>query len=485
MSSSVAGDPQTQTAAPAATRMSARAWGLLVVVCGALFLEGIDIAMLNVAVPAIRADLGLSTGAAHWVISAYVLGYAGFMLLGGRSADLFGRRRVFLVALAVFVAFSGLGGLAGSSAILIVARFVTGVAAGFMTPTGLSIVTTGFPEGPLRDRAVVIYGAIGSAGFTLGLVAGGLLTSVSWRWVFFAPVILGALILVAGRALIRADEPRGQATSRGGFDLGGAVTITGTMICAILALVLLGEGRDIGTGVVALAAAAGLLVAFVVIERRSDAPLVRIGVLRQGLLAAASAAGALFMAAFFGFQFLVTLQLQDLRGWSPLATGLTFAVIGIDLVLAPIVTPPLVRRFGNAAIMVVGFVFAAVGYGLFLRVGPDWSYLDMLPSLILIGIAFTLAYGPLTLAAADGVDEEEHGLAGGVLYTAFQFGAALGLAIIAVVLDRPDHGVSLADYRSGHIVPTVLAGAAAVTVGAAILARRQSRPASSSVHSGG
>jgi predicted MFS family arabinose efflux permease len=256
------------------------------------------------------------------------------------------------------------------------------------------------------------------------------------------------------------------------------------MICAILALVLLGEGRDVGTGLLALTAAVGLLVAFIAIERRAQAPLVRLGVLRQGLLAAASAAGALFMAAFFGFQLLVTLQLQDLRGWSPLATGLTFAVIGIDLVLAPILTPPLVRRFGNAAIMVAGFACAAAGYALFLRVGPDWGYLDMLASLALIGVAFTLAYGPLTLAATDGVDEAEHGLAGGVLYTAFQFGAALGLAIIAVVLGRPDGGVGLAEYRTGHIVPTVLALAAVAIVGAAILGRRRGRPGSA-VHSGG
>jgi MFS family permease len=178
---------------------------VLAVVCGALFLEGIDIAMLNVAVPAIATDIGLATADAHWVISAYVLAYGGFMIFGGRTADLLGRRRTFLVALAVFVAFSGLGGLADDAWVLIVARFVTGATAGFMTPAGFSLLTTSFPEGSLRDRALAIYGAIGAGGFTLGVVAGGFLTDVGWRWVFFAPVIVGAALWFAGRAVIRPD----------------------------------------------------------------------------------------------------------------------------------------------------------------------------------------------------------------------------------------------------------------------------------------
>ena len=239
--------PRLSAPDPALQRMTAREWALLLVLCGAIFLEGIDIAMLNVAVPSIRADVGLSAGTAHWVISAYVLGYGGFMLLGGRTADLFGRRRVFLVALAVFVVFSGLGGLADTGWVLVLARFVTGVAAGFMTPAGLSIVTTSFPEGPLRDRAVVVYGATGAAGFTLGMVAGGLLTTVSWRWVFFAPVVLGTLLLVAGRALIRPDAPRAVSEHR--FDLVGALTVTAAMVTGVFGLVTLGESHDVVRGV--------------------------------------------------------------------------------------------------------------------------------------------------------------------------------------------------------------------------------------------
>jgi MFS family permease len=466
---------RTPERSPRLERMTLRAWGLLLVLCGALFLEGLDIAMLNVAVPSIRTDLGLSTGAAHWVISAYVLGYAGFLLLGGRSADLFGRRLVFLTALGVFVAFSGIGGLADAGWLVIVARFATGIAAGFMTPAGLSIVTTSFPEGPLRDRAVVIYGATGAAGFTLGMVAGGFLTSASWRWVFFAPVIFGGLLWLAGRALIRPDAVREPSPAR--FDVAGAVTVTGGMVAIVLGIVLLGESRDVVRGSLALAAAAVLLAAFVTLERRSSAPLIRLGILRQGSLATTSLAGLLYMAAFFGFQFVVTLYLQDLRGWSPLETGLTFAIMGIDLLLAPLVTPFLVRRFGNAWVMVAGIISAVAAFGLFLRLEADWTYFDMLPSLVLVGIAFALAYGPLTLAAAEGVDEAEHGLAGGVLYTAFQFGAALGLALVTIVLVGGGHGAANPDdYRVALLVPTALASGAAVTVVAAMAARRRRSP---------
>ncbi|HET9422199.1 MAG TPA: MFS transporter [Nocardioides sp.] len=452
-----------QTPAPPLQRMSPREWALLLVLCGALFLEGIDIAMLNVAVPSIRADFELSTGTAHWLLSAYVLGYAGFLLLGGRTADLFGRRRVFLLALTVFVLFSGLGGLADSGSVLVLARFVTGVAAGFMAPAGLSIITTSFAQGPLRDRAVVIYGATGAAGFTLGMVAGGLLTTISWRWVFFAPVLLGALLLIAGRALIRPDAVRPVADHR--FDLVGAVMVTAGMVAAVFGLVALGEAHEVARGVSALVLSALLLALFVRHERRSPAPLVRLGIFRHAGLARTNLAGLLYMGAFFGFQFLVTLYLQDLRGWSPLETGLTFAIMGIDLVLAPLLTPTLVRRFGNVPVMVAGFVTATLAFVLFLRIDDDWGYLQMLPMLVLVGIAFALAYGPLTLAATEGVDEAEQGLAGGLLYTSFQFGAALGLALVTIVLVGDGSGTpSVGDYRVALLVPAVMALAAALAV---------------------
>lgn len=460
---SVAVPTDTHPTPPPGGRMTARAWALLLVLCGALFLEGIDIAMLNVAVPSIRSDLGLSTGTAHWVISAYVLGYGGFMLLGGRSADLFGRRRVFLAGLTVFVLFSGLGGLADAGWVVVVARFATGVAAGFMTPAGLSIITTSFPEGRLRDRAVVIYGATGAAGFSLGMVAGGLLTSISWRWVFFAPVVLGTVLLLAGWALIRPDQPRDPDIGR--FDLAGAVLVTGGMVAGVYGLVTLGEAHDVVRGATGGLLAVVLLAAFVRVEQRAAAPLLRLGILRNALLVRTNLAGLLYMASFFGFQFLLTLYLQDARGWSPLETGLTFAIMGIDLLLAPLLTPWLVGRFGNIPVLMAGAASAALAFGLFLRLEDEWGYLDMLPMLLLVGVAFALAYGPLTLAATEGVAETEQGLAGGLLYTSFQLGAALGLALATIALVGGTSGTpGLTDYRVALAVPMVLAAGAALSV---------------------
>jgi MFS family permease len=447
---------------------------VLAVVCGALFLEGIDIAMLNVAVPAIAADIGLATADAHWVISAYVLAYGGFMILGGRTADLVGRRRTFLVALAVFVLFSGLGGLADDAWVLIVARFVTGATAGFMTPAGFSLLTTSFPEGPLRDRALAIYGAIGAGGFTLGVVAGGFLTDAGWRWVFFAPVIVGAVLWVAGRAFIRPDQAAERV--RGGFDVGGAVTLTSAMVALIYGVVTIGEGREVGLGTASFVTAAVLISVFVAIERRAAHPLLRLAVLREGLLLRSSAAGLLFIGAFFAFQFLIALYLQEFRGWSPVATGLAFAVMGLDMILAPLVTHRLVRRFGNAPVMVAGLLAGAVAFALALRIDGAWGYLDLLPSMLLVGVMFALVYGPLTAAATAGLDESEHGVAGGVVYTAFQFGAALGVSVATIVLVNGHAAAAeAADYQRALLVPAV-ASVLALALGIATWVRGR-RPA--------
>ncbi|WP_327683735.1 MFS transporter [Kitasatospora sp. NBC_00458] len=451
---------------------------MLLVLCGAIFLEGIDVAMLNVALPSIRADLGMSTGSLSWVLSAYVLGYGGFMLLGGRTADLLGRRRMFLVWLTVFVLFSGLGGLATEGWMLILARFVTGLSAAFMTPAGLAVITTAFAEGPRRNRALLVYAGTAAAGFSLGLVAGGLLTAVSWRWVFFAPVLLAGALLIAALPLIPRDEaPVRRPGER--FDLAGAVTATGSMLLLVYAVVRLGEpGAEVLWTVAALAGGLALLAAFAAVERRSAAPLVRLGLLRSGPLLRANLGAMLFAGSFFGFQFTVTLYLQDLRGWSSLQTGLALLAVGVDAVLAPTLTPKLVERFGNARVILGGFCLAAVSYALFLPVGMDWTYPMMFPTMILTGLAFALAYGPLTIAATDGVAEEEQGLAGGLLNTSFQFGAALGLSVVTTVnLAATGAGGSaqagLDGFRAALVVPVV-----AVALGALVTAsglRRRSR----------
>lgn len=452
----------TVSSEPAA-RMGARAWGVLVVLCGAIFLEGIDVAMVNVALPAIRADLGLSTGELSGVVSAYVLGYAGFILLGGRVADLLGRRRMFLVGLAVLVVFSGLGGLAGEGWTLLVARFVTGVAAAFLTPAGLALVTEHFPAGPLRTRALGFYAGTAAGGFSLGLVAGGLLASAGWRWVFFAPVIMASVVLAAAVPLIRHDGPRRPA---GPVDMAGALSITAAMLLLAHGVVRLEDPTgSAATTVAVFVAGLALVVVFVLVERRSPAPLVRLGLLRTPGLVRTDLTALLFLGAFAGFQFLVSLYLQELRGWTPTQTALAMLVIAVDTVLAPTLTTWLVGRFGVAPLVLAGLVVGAAAYALFLPVGPDWPYLLMLPAFGLLGLSFALTYGPLTMAATHGVGEDEHGVAGGLLYTAMQFGSALGLsAVTAVHVVASASSPGLDAVRAALVVPLVAAVLGVVVV---------------------
>ncbi|MEU8317278.1 MFS transporter [Nonomuraea sp. NPDC048881] len=462
-------------------RMGARAWSALFVLAAAVFLEGIDVAMLNVALPSIRADLGLSTGTLSGVVSAYVLGYGGFMLLGGRAADLLGHRRMFLTWLTVFLLFSGLGGLATEGWMLLVARFVTGVAAAFMAPAGLALVTGNFPEGPQRTKALGVYAGTAAGGFSLGLVAGGLLASIGWRWVFFAPVVLSAVILLAAVPLVKDSGER----VRGSFDLAGALTITGSMLLLVYGVVRLEAPAD-GSGVTIATFAAGLLLLalFVLIERRSSNPLVRLDILRSGPLVRANLGALLFLASFAGFQFLATLYLQEVRGWSTLQTGLAMLVIGIDTVLAPTLTPRLVNRFGNARVLFAGIVLSALAYALFLPVGPDWTYAAMLPTMLLLGLAFSLTYGPLTMAATEGVAEDRQGLAGGLLYTAMQFGTALGLsAVTAVNVAALGGGAAptLNSLRIALAVPVAVAVAAVLVTAFGLRARAAAAPVESPV----
>ncbi|CCK28163.1 transmembrane efflux protein [Streptomyces davaonensis JCM 4913] len=462
--------------------MGTRAWALLLVLCGTIFLEGIDVAMMAVAIPSIRADLGLSTGTAAWVMSAYVLGYAGFTLLGGRAADLLGRRRMFLLWLTVFLGFSGLGGFATEGWMLILARFVTGVASAFMTPAALSLITTSYEEGPRRNKALLIFAGTAAGGFSFGLVAGGLLTELGWRWVFFAPVLLtAALLLAAVRLVPRQDAPRERGR---GFDLPGAILAAGAMLLAAYTVVRLEHGLDDWPLTAAAALAALLLaVAFVAVERRSADPLVRLGILRVGPVVRADLGALLFVGAFFGFQFVVTLYLQELRGWSSLQTALALVIMGCDAVLAPTLTPRLVARYGNTRVIVGGFALAVLAYALFLPVGMDWPYLVMLPTLFVSGTAFALAYGPLTIAATEGVAEEEQGLASGLLTTATQFGSAIGISAVTAVYGLASTGsgpdATLSAFRTALVVPVAM-----VTLGllvsarSALAARRAERQAS-------
>ncbi|MBU8816430.1 MFS transporter [Mycolicibacterium goodii] len=429
-----------------------RAALLLTTLCGAAFLEGIDIAMFNIALPTIRQALDLPTVELQWIVSGYVIGYGGFMLLGGRTADVYGRRRVFLIALVIFIGVSALGGIAPNGATVIAVRVVTGIAAAFLMPAGLAIITTSFPEGPQRDRAVLIYAGIGAAGFSLGLVAGGLLTAVGWRWVFFAPVVLASVVLLLAFPLI----PRDEATTRRSLDLPGAVLVTGAVVLTVTAIENAAHTSISGSitfGLIALALFAG----FGARQRTAAEPLVPPALLRPSPQVNAYLGAGCLAAGFMGFQFIVVLYLQELRGWSAPATAVALLVIAIDAILAPTLTPPLVRRFGLWRVIAAGMACAALSFLLFTGMEQDWAYLNMLPSLLALGIAFTLAYGPLTIAATDGVGESSQGLTSALLYTTFQFGAAIGLAATtAVQVAATAAGAGQLDaYRTALVVPSI------------------------------
>jgi EmrB/QacA subfamily drug resistance transporter len=406
---------------------------MLLVLCGALFLDAMDVSMIGVALPSIRSDLGLSTGSLQWVVSAYVLGYGGFLLLGGRAADLFGRRRMFLISLGVFVVASALGGFADDGTLLIATRFIKGVSAAFTAPAGLSIITTSFAEGPARNKAISIYTATGATGFSLGLVFGGLLTEIGWRWVFFLPVPIALATLLAAIRLVPAEER--QAPRSRSFDLAGAVTLTAAMLLLVYTVV---EAPEVGWATArtlgSFAGVAAILAVFVAIERRVAVPLVRLGILRSSPLVRANIGAMLLVGSWFGFQFIATLYMQQLRGWSPLETGLAIFPGGfLVAVLAPRVGP-LVIRFGIQRLVTVGFVSAAAAYALFLPIGLDSGYAAaMLPTFVLAGFGFALSYGPLNIAGTNGVAPEEQGLASGLVSSSFQVGGAIVLAVTTAV----------------------------------------------------
>ncbi|MBA3262596.1 MAG: MFS transporter [Thermoleophilaceae bacterium] len=422
------------TSPDAGLHWDARLWGALVVLCGVLFLDGLDVSMVGVALPSIGSDLDLSTSSLQWVVSGYVLGYGGLLLLGGRFADLLGRRRVLLSALAVFTVASILGGMVDDGTLLIATRFFKGAAAAFTAPASLSIITTTFEEGPARNRALSIYTACGASGFSLGLVFGGLMTELGWRWSFLLPVPVAIALLIVAPRVLPKDAPIAGVRRR--FDLAGAVTLTAGMLLLVRTVV---EAPDAGWDDPAtpggLILSALLLAAFVAIERRSAHPLVRLGILRSAPLVRANLGMASVFGAYVGFQFVGTLYLQSLLGWSPLETALAFLPGGLIVAFGSPRLGPLVDRFGTGRLILVGSLAFVVGYGLFLRIGDSFSYVGLfLPTMLLIGIGFALCFPALNMQATAGVADHEQGLASGLVNTSFQVGGALGLAIVTAVV---------------------------------------------------
>jgi MFS family permease len=431
------------TSSNASLHWDARLWGALVVLCGVLFLDGLDVSMVGVALPSIGEDLDLSTSALQWVVSGYVLGYGGLLLLGGRFADLLGRRRVLLGALAVFTLASIFGALVSDGTLLVITRFLKGAAAAFTAPASLSIITTTFPEGPARNRALSIYTGVGASGFSLGLVFGGLMTELGWRWTFLLPVPVAIALLIAAPRVLAKDGPIAPGVRRS-FDFAGAITLTAGMLLLVRTIV---EAPDTGWGdpatIGGLALAAVLLAAFVGIERRSVNPLVRLGILRSAPLVRANIGMMTMFGAYIGFQFVGTLYLQSVLGWSPVETALAFLPGGLLVAFGSPRLGPVVDRFGTAKVILAGAIAFLVGYALFLRIGDSFTYASIfLPTMLLIGVGFGLSFPAFNMQATAGIANEEQGLASGLVNTSLQVGGAIGLAISTAVISANTGGAT-------------------------------------------
>lgn len=445
-------------------RWSPRLWGTLLVLCAAMFLDALDVSMVGVALPSIGSELNLSTSTLQWVVSGYILGYGGLLLLGGRAADLLGRRRVFLIALAVFALASLLGGFVDSGPLLIASRFIKGLSAAFTAPAGLSIITTTFAEGPIRNRALTIYTTCAATGFSMGLVLSGLLTEASWRLTMLLPAPIAVIALIAGLKLI----PRSAREKNvGGYDVPGAVTGTAAMLLLVFTVVEAPEaGWASARTLLSFLVAAVLLAVFVRIELRTPSPLIRLGVLRSGPQLRAQIGAMTFFGGYVSFQFLATQYFQTLLGWSALETALAFLPAGALVALSSTKVGSVIDRFGTPRVIVAGFVLLVASYVLFLRVSLTPSYASMvLPSMILLGFACALVFPSLNIQATNGVRDDEQGMVSGLLNTSIQVGGAIFLAVVTAVITAASHGADaspqavLDSYRPGLIVVTAIAAA--------------------------
>jgi MFS family permease len=423
-------------------------WILLVVLCGALFLDGLDISMVGVALPSIGAELGMDASALQWIVSGYVLGYGGLLLLGGRVSDLVGRRQVFLVAVAVF-GLASLGSAAMSDpGLLIGLRFVKGVAAAFTVPSGLSIITTTFAEGPARSRALSIYTVCGASGFSLGLVFGGILTEVGWRATMLLPGPLALGVLAAGWFVI--PRARRAPLQLRHFAVTGALTSTAALLLLVWAVVRAPQvGWTSATTLGAFGASVLLAVVFLVTERRHTHPLVRLGIVRSLHIAHANVIGFVMFGSYAAFQFVVTLYLQDVLGWSPMAMALGFLPAGVLVAVSATKMDAVMERFGTTRLIAVGMAAFVAGYLLFLRADAGMAYAAfLLPTIVLLGIGFALCFPSVNSQATAGVADHEQGLASGLVNTSVQVGGAVTLAVVSAILGSA-HGTAASGTLPG------------------------------------
>jgi EmrB/QacA subfamily drug resistance transporter len=466
-----------------------RRWLALIVLCFGDLLIVLDMTVVNVALPSIRADLQFSEASLAWVVNAYLLTFGGFLLLGGRLGDLFGPRRLFLIGITLFTAASLACGLANTQTFLIAARAIQGLGGAVVTAVALSLIINLFTEPGDRAKAMGVYGFVSSAGGSIGVLLGGFVTdALNWHWVFLINIPVGAVVFALSLMLLPAS--RGQAGSAP-LDVAGAVTITVSLMLAVYAIV---NGNEAGWASVQtlglLAAAAVLLAIFLGIEAKARVPIMPLGLFRLRNVAMANIVGVLWAAGMFAWFFLSALYLQLVLGYTPMQVGLAF--LPSNLIMAAFalgLSARMVLRFGIRRPLAVGLLLAALGLALFARAPVDGSFVvDVLPGMLLLGLGAGIAFNPVLLAAMNDVDPSESGLASGVVNTAFMMGGALGLAILASLAASRTQGALAAGesqlaalnsgYHAAFLVGALFAAFAAVIGGA--LMRTSTAPASGS-----
>jgi EmrB/QacA subfamily drug resistance transporter len=441
-----------------------RRWLTLAIVGAAFFMTILDVAIVNVALPSIQIDLDITESTVQWVITAYAIAFGGFLLLGGRMADLLGRRLIFLVGLCLFTLASLACGLASSAGVLIGGRAVQGLGAAIISPAALSIVTTTFREGAERNKALGIWGALGGSGAAAGVLFGGILTKyLGWEWIFWVNVPVGVLVFALALALV--PESHAELGHRR-FDAAGAVTITAGLALFVYAI---SKAPDVGWSsaqtILVLLASGALCLVSVAIEVRSSAPLVPLGIFRIRSLLAANVVGFLLGAVIYANFFVLTLYVQQVLGWSALRTGVTFlATAGTTVVWAGI-SQALVTRLGPRPVMVIGMLVLAASVGWYTGIpvhGHYWP--DLLPAYLTFALGMAFAFIPVSIAALAQVEPREAGLASGLINTNQQIGGAIGVAVAATIFSSAGDAVTGFQHAFWALVAISLVGAVAAFV---------------------
>jgi EmrB/QacA subfamily drug resistance transporter len=410
-----------------------RRWIALGLLCIAQFVVVLDASIVNVALPTLGEDLSFSQDNLSWVVNAYVLTFGGFLLLGGRLADLLGRRRVFMSGLILFAVASLVGGFAESEGALIAARAVQGLGAAILSPAALSIVTTTFRDGSERNKALGVWGAVAGSGGAAGVLLGGVLTEyVGWEWVLWVNVPIGIAAAMLAPSLIA--ESRSDSATRH-FDVAGAVSVTAHLSILVYALV---EAPDAGWGSVQtiglLGLSLALLAAFIAIELRSASPVVPFRIFRLGTLRGANVVGVLTGASLFSMFFFISLYMQGVLGYSAIKAGLSYLPLAITIIISAGIASQLVTRIGFKPVLAAGMALIAAGLAWFSQISPDGTFLgDVLGPSLLAAVGLGLAFVPQTIAAVSGVGGHEAGLASGLINTSQQVGGALGLAVLSTI----------------------------------------------------